>query len=168
MPHRDCHNHFLRDVAKPVLELDRQTKVKMRSKVRGLRMIERRVLEDRRQPATLEPAPAPGTPQADETPLADIPEAAAPAACARSALGTGRTANALDTTAWAVTGDPDVKDEAGEVVLGDCAAVRGMLNDDQGGPLHPPGVRMNEALQEVRESLDRTFDAKKGGVPRRC
>jgi hypothetical protein len=167
-PHRYCQNHFLRDVAKPVLELDRQTKVKMRSKVRGLRTIERRVLEDRRQPAALEPAPAPGTPQADETPLADIPEAAAPAACARSALGTGRTANALDTTAWAVTGDPDVKDEAGEVVLGYCAAVRGILNDDQGGPLHPPGVRMSEALQEVRESLDRTLDAKKGGVPRRC
>src|SRR5207302_9215204 len=104
-PHRYCQNHFLRDVAKPVLELDRQTKVKMRRKVRGLRTIERRVLEDRRQPAALEPAPAPGTPQADETPLADIPEAAAPAACARSALGTGRTANALDTTAWAVTGD---------------------------------------------------------------
>ena len=34
-PHRYCHNHFLRDVAKPVLELDSQTKVKMRSKVRG-------------------------------------------------------------------------------------------------------------------------------------
>jgi hypothetical protein len=67
-----------------------------------------------------------------------------------------------------VTGDPDVKDEAGEVVLGYCAAVRGILNDDQGGPLHPPGVRMSEALQEVRESLDRNLDAQKGGVQRRC
>jgi hypothetical protein len=67
-----------------------------------------------------------------------------------------------------VTGAPDVEDKAGEVVLGYGAAVRGMLNDDQGGPLHPPGVRMSEALQEVRESLDRTLDAKKGGVSRRC
>ena len=167
-PHRYCQNHFLRDVAKPVLELDSQTKVKMRRKVRGLRTIERRVLEDRRHTAALEPSPAPGPPQTAAPPPIDISEAAASEACARSDLGAGQTANALDTTAWAVTGDPDVKDEAGEVVLGYCAAVRGILNDDQGGPLHPPGVRMSEALQEVRESLDRNLDAQKGGVQRRC
>ena len=151
-----------------MLELDSQSKVKMRHKVRGLRTIERRVLEERRQPAALEPAPAPGTPQADETPRVDVPEAAAPEACARRDLGAGQTANAFGTPAWAVTGAPVVEDEAGEVVLGYCAAVRGILNDDQGGPLHPPGVRMSEALQEVRESLERNLDAKKGGVPRRC
>src|SRR5713101_8592779 len=44
-PHRYCQNHFLRDVAKTVLELDSQSKVKMRRKVRGLRAIERCVLE---------------------------------------------------------------------------------------------------------------------------
>src|SRR5437764_11356386 len=55
-PHRYCHNHFLRDVAKPVLELDSQTKVKRR-KVRGLRTIERRVLEERRHTVAPEPAP---------------------------------------------------------------------------------------------------------------
>ena len=167
-PHRYCQNHFLRDLAKPVLELDSQAKVKMRSKVRGLRTIERRVLEERRRTAALEPSPAPGPPQADETPCVAIPEAAAPEAWARHDLGAGQTANAFGTPAWAVTGAPDVEDEAGEVVLGYCAAVRGILNDDQGGPLHPPGVRMSEALQEVRESLDRNLDAKKGGVPRRC
>ena len=167
-PHRYCHNHFLRDVAKPVLELDSQSKVKMRSKVRGLRTIERRVLEDRRHTVALEPAPAPGPPQADETPRVDLPEAAAPEACARHDLGADQTVNAFGTPAWAVAGATDVEDEAGEVVLGYCAAVRGILNDDQGGPLHPPGVRMSEALQEVRESLDRNLDTKKGGVPRRC
>ena len=166
-PHRYCHNHFLRDVAKPVLELDSQSKVKMRSKVRGLRTIERRVLEDRRHTVALEPAPAPGPPQADETPRVDIPEAAAPEAWARRDLGVGQTANALDTTAGVVTADPDVTDEAGEVVLGYCAAVRGILNDDQGGPLHPPGVRMREALQEVHASLERNLQAQKGGVPSR-
>src|SRR5712691_1910663 len=167
-PHRYCHNHFLRDVAKPVLELDSQSKVKMRRKVRGLRTIERRVLEDRRYTAALEPSPAPGPLQPDETPPIDLPEAAASEACARSDLGAGQTANALDTPAGAVTADPAVKDEAGEVVLGYCAAVRGILNDDQGGPLHPPGVRMSEALQEVRASLARNLDAQKGGVRRRC
>jgi len=43
-------------------------------------------------------------------------------------------------------------DDAGEVVLAYCACVRGILNDAQGGPLHPPGLRMAEALGEVRES----------------
>jgi len=166
-PHRYGHNHFLRDVAKPVLELDSQSTVKMRSKVRGWRTIERRVLEDRRHTVALEPAPAPGSLPADETPRVALPEAAAPEACARRDLGVGQTANALDTTAGAVTGDPDVQDEAGEVVLGYCAAVRGMLNDDQGGPLHPPGVRMSEALQEVRASLERTLQAQTGGVQSR-
>jgi hypothetical protein len=155
-------------VAKPVLELDSQSKVTMRRKVRGLRTIARRVLEERRRTAALEPSPSPGPPQTDETPRVAIPEAAAPEACARHDLGAGQTANALGTPAWAVTGAPDVEDKAGEVVLGYCAAVRGILNDDQGGPLHPPGVRMSEALQEVRESLERNLDAKKGGVPRRC
>src|SRR5262249_3902410 len=86
-----------------------------------------------------------------------IPEAAAPEVWARHDPGAGQTAHALGTPAWTVPGAPDVEDEAGEVVLGYCAAVRGILNDDQGGPLHPPGVRMSEALQEVRASLELTF-----------
>jgi hypothetical protein len=53
---------------------------------------------------------------------------------------------------------------AAAVVLDYCAAVRGILNDDQGGPLHPPGLRMAEALTEVRASLQRNLDAKKGGA----
>ncbi len=52
------------------------------------------------------------------------------------------------------------------VVLEYCAAVRGILNDDQGGPLHPAGLRMAEALAEVEESLHRNLGAKKGGSPR--
>jgi hypothetical protein len=50
------------------------------------------------------------------------------------------------------------------VVLDYCAAVRGILNDDQGGPLQPPGLRMAAALGEVRASLPRTLDANKGGA----
>jgi hypothetical protein len=37
-----------------------------------------------------------------------------------------------------------------------------MLNDSQGGPLHPPGVRMREALEDVRDALERNLHAKKG------
>jgi hypothetical protein len=115
VPHRYCANHFLRDLAKPVLEADSQAKVQMRKKVRGLRDIERHVLAE---------------------------QAAAPA----------------DAPADAVAGS--------DVVLDYCSAVRGILNDDQGGPLQPPGERMAEALTEVRQSLQRGLDAKKGG-PRR-
>jgi hypothetical protein len=57
---------------------------------------------------------------------------------------------------------PPESDSAGAVVLDYCAAVRGILNDDQGGPLHPPGLRMAEALEEVRESIRRNSGAKKG------
>jgi hypothetical protein len=53
-------------------------------------------------------------------------------------------------------------DSASDVVLADCTAVRGILNDDQGGPLEPPGLRMADALREVRESIQRDLDAKRG------
>jgi len=43
--------HFLRDLAKPVLEADSHAKVQMRKKVRGLRSIEVAVL-DQKRPAT--------------------------------------------------------------------------------------------------------------------
>src|SRR5271156_2647957 len=57
VPHRYCANHFLRDVAKPVLDADSHAKVQMRKKVRGLRDIEKQVLSDRRQ-AQVESEPA--------------------------------------------------------------------------------------------------------------
>ena len=52
MPHRYCDNHFLRDLAKPVLEADSHAKVQMRHKVRGLRKIEQAVLK-RQNPEAL-------------------------------------------------------------------------------------------------------------------
>jgi hypothetical protein len=58
---------------------------------------------------------------------------------------------------------PPGADPAGAVVLDSCAAVRGILNDDQGGPLQPAGLRMAAALDEVRASIQRSLDEKKGG-----
>src|SRR3982751_4065317 len=49
VPHRYCDNHFLRDVAKPVLAADSHAKVQMRRKVRGLRTVERALLKQRRR-----------------------------------------------------------------------------------------------------------------------
>jgi hypothetical protein len=40
VPHRSCDNHFLRDLAQPVLEADSHAEVPMRKEVRGLRVIE--------------------------------------------------------------------------------------------------------------------------------
>jgi hypothetical protein len=134
VPHRYCDNHFLRDLAQPVLEADSHAKVQMRKKVRGLRTIEQAVLR-RRTAETKE----------DRTPDAPGATGTAPAAANPSAA---------------------VVDPAGGVVLDYCAAVRGILNDDQGGPLDPPGVRMAKALDEVQESLRRNLDAKKGGSRR--
>jgi hypothetical protein len=129
VPHRYCDNHFLRDLAKPVLDADSHAKVQMRKKVRGLRTIERAVL--RRQKAEAKEDLTPQTP---------------------GATGTTTTANQ----------SPAGVDPAGSVVLDYCVVVRGILNDDQGGPLHPPGLRMAEALNEVQESIQRNLEVKKG------
>src|SRR3982750_4867143 len=72
------------------------------------------------------------------------------------ATGTATTANQ----------SPAGVDSAGSVVLDYCVAVRGILNDDQGGPLHPPGLRMAEALNEVQESIQRNLEVKKGDLRR--
>jgi hypothetical protein len=140
VPHRYCQNHFLRDVAQPVLEADSHAKVQMRKKVRGLRTIEQSVLQRRGSPEQ-ESSTDKGDPsEADVTPAAAAP----------------------DTPASSIPGG----DVAGSVILDYCTVVRGILNDDQGGPLHPPGLRMAEALNEVHASLQRNLDEKKGGSPK--
>jgi hypothetical protein len=132
VPHRYCANHFLRDVAKPVLEADSHAKVQMRKKVRGLRKIEQAILKHERESTDQDPTP--NDPQAS-----------------------------LTVSAESVNPKVAEVDPASEVVLAYCTAVRGILNDDQGGPLEPPGLRMADALTEVRESIQRNLDAKKGG-----
>ena len=126
-PHRYCGNHFLRDLAKPMLELDSHAKVQMRRKIRGLRAIERAVLKLRAA------ARAEQDPEQERLPTLLVTET-----------------NGL------------------EVVLDYCAAVRGILNDSQGGPLRPPGVRMSQALGEVEQSLQRNVRLKKGETRNRC
>jgi hypothetical protein len=82
----------------------------------------------------------------------------------------GRAGDDAEATVTMIAGPadapPDESDSAGAVVLDYCAAVRGILNSDQGGPLQPPGLIMAEALNEVRESIRRNLDAKKGGSQR--
>jgi hypothetical protein len=158
VPHRYCQNHFLRDLAKTTLEKDSHAKVQMRKKVRGLRVIEREVLDQRRPCQTQEQT---------RQEVALCP-AAAPAARPAGVVEAGAT---LEQAAYAdatpaqgsVRATPAVDDTAAQVVLDYCAAVRGILSDDQGGPLHPPGLRMAEALGEVQESLQRNLALNKPG-----
>src|SRR2546422_9746218 len=145
IPHRYCQNHFLRDVAKPVLEIDSHAKVTMRRKVRGLRAIERGVLEERRQATAPEPTPPHETAKADAAPLSEIPAAAAPVPCASSDVGVVRMDSPLEVTGVAAAGEPGVEDEAGEGVVGGCWGGGGSLHHSLGGPRPPPRGRLREA-----------------------
>jgi hypothetical protein len=119
VPHRYCENHFFRDLAKPVLDLDSTAKTKMRAKIRGLRALERQILETRE------------------------------AASRPSSAGRKRKSSLVGTS--------------GDVVLDYCSAVRGILNDNHGGPAHPAGLRMLEALGDVQKSLGRVASSGKVG-----
>lgn len=122
VPHRYCENHFFRDLAKPVLDMDSTAKKRMRGKIRGLRALEREVLE------AWQAAASPTTPSSDDR----------------------------NKTSF-------LAGESGHVVLDYCSVVRGILNDNHGGPYHPAGMRMLEALSDVQESLDRVASSGKIG-----
>ncbi len=117
VPHRYCQNHFLRDVAKPVLEADSQAKVAMRQE--DSRAAEHRAGHSASRPGRGRPRPS--------------------------------------------------RANREQVVLDYCTTVRGILNSDQGGPLQPPGLKMAEAIKDVRASVERNLeDAKKGRPKKRC
>jgi hypothetical protein len=150
VPHRYCDNHFLRDAAKPVLEADSHAKVKMRRKVRGLRQVERKVLEKN---AAID----------KNTP--EVVMSGQAAASARAGLETTQNPT-VEAPGDAFDIEGSSIPEADGVVLDYCTAVRGILNSNQGGPLNPAGCRMAEGLRQVRSSIQRNLDAKKGALQR--
>jgi hypothetical protein len=156
VPHRYCSNHFLRDLAKPTLESDSNAKVQMRKKVRGLRAIEGAVL--RAQLVDTKEVTPQGVASAASGTAPEKP-AAATGPSRRTAVGSPTVRRGRPGAA----GRPPVGDSAGRVVLDYCCVVRGILNDDQGGPLHPPGLRMAQALAEVRGSLGQLLALNKPG-----
>jgi peptidoglycan hydrolase CwlO-like protein len=183
VPHRYCQNHFLRNLAKPTLAKDSTAKVQMRQKVRGLREIERDVLEQRREREASQQQDATQTESEKDVASTALPAGASAARPEQEAEeGTAPTDPAVqdgaNQGAAASAAEPAVappepsspagqaaggKDTAEQVVLDYCAAVRGILNDDQGGPLHPPGVRMAEGLSQVQESLQKNLELNKPG-----
>jgi hypothetical protein len=174
VPHRYCSNHFLRDLGKPMLEADSHAKVRLRSKVRGLRTIEREILQQRRsavveaaaESAVVETAAesavvetAPESAVVETAPESAVVEAASESAVVETEVG----APLVPTSASTVASVAESLAERSAVVLDYCSMVRGILNDDQGGPLEPPGLRMAEALGEVQASLQRNLAANLGG-----
>jgi len=137
VPHRYGTQHFLRDVAKPIRAAESHAKVKMRRTGRGWRAIAREVLSAQR----------PADPRGRATVRLEE-----------------RQSTAEHTEA---PQDPAVPaaEVARAVGLEYCAAVRGILHDDQGAPLPPPGRRMAAALGDVQASLQRHRAAQQGGRP---
>jgi hypothetical protein len=148
----------------------------MRRKVRGLRTIEQAVLREEAKNVVSEAKDAVSC-GLDPADIEQPPPRASPPLPASH----GETPAAATLTEQAPTRDEEVAgagasraaeqvatqlSPAGQLVLDYCAAVRGILNDDQGGPLHPPGLRMANALTEVHKSLERNLEAKKGGPQR--
>lgn len=160
VPHRYCQNHFLRDVAKGVLESDSHAKVQMRKKVRGLRKIEQAVQERHGGEAAGAGTDRKGV-------VAAMAASQGVAGPAGSAVATAAAKPASSEASGGGAAPPAAEaDSVDAVVLDYCAAVRGIVNDDQGGPLRPPGLRMADALGEVRESIQRNLDEKKGASRR--
>jgi hypothetical protein len=164
VPHRYCGNHFLRDVAKPVLEADSHAKVQMRKKVRGLRTIEQAVLKHQKTEEASQVLPQDA---AVNAPVAEASMVVEPPSVEPTALPCGAAAAEPASSVANPPAPVEPAESADTIVLEYCAAVRGILNDDQGGPLQPPGLRMTAALNEVRESIQRNVDEKKGASPRR-
>lgn len=96
--HGLCHFHYLREAAKGIYEADRHAKKELKKRVRGVRELERAVV------------------------------------------------------------DPD--DPMTEVVQGYCQAVRSALTDDGRPPLDAAGIRLQQRLSVIEQSLDRVV--KKG------
>ena len=102
----------------------------MRTRVRGLRAIEREVLQERQRANTANAPPSPpSTTSRPSSGEADTAAVAAEVGSVAPGPASGQAGNGVETAAERASG----------VVLDYCAAVRGILNDDQGGALHPPG-----------------------------
>lgn len=176
VPHRLCKIHFVRALAKETLERDSHAKVGLRKKVRGLREIERGVSEMVRAsgeeaptaPRVCPPTESPGR----ETTDPSAGEPAAVSAAPRECAGTeGKDVEQPPGQAVgnqeAAAPQPAVVDatplSVAQVALDYCTATRGILHDNQGTALDPPGQRMARALEEVKASLDTCLEAEKGG-----
>lgn len=118
VPHRYCKNHFLGDIAEETLAIDRDAKIQMRMKVRGLRSLESASIE--------------AVKTANETLDKDSSEY-----------------KQIITSA--------------KIISDFCTIIKGILNDNENGPLDPPGLRMASKLRGVRKVIETLLKTKKKG-----
>jgi hypothetical protein len=118
VPHRLCKNHFLRDVAKETFEIDREAKVQMRKKVRGLRALELSAIE---------------------------------------AIKKAKNKFDLNSEEYEQIAT------SSKILSTFCTMIRGILNDNDNGPLDPPGLRMSRKLGEVRLLIKKLLLTRKKG-----
>ncbi len=118
VPHRLCKNHFLRDVAKETFEIDREAKVQMRKKVRGLRTLELSAIE----------------------------------AIKKAEKKLDKNSDEYKQIAT-----------SSKILSVFCTILKGILNDNDNGPLDPPGLRMARKLREVQLMIEKLLETKKKG-----
>jgi hypothetical protein len=164
VPHRYCANHFLRDLAKPMLEKDSHAKVQMRAHVRGLRTIEREVRSQAQKNAESPPPELVDLPLEEPAPNPDVVPTVQEVRVLATNNSDPTSGKKEEISAAMPVITQATPDKDGQIVLNYCAAVRGILNDDQGGPLHPPGLRMAEGLRDVLGSLKKNLALNKPGV----
>lgn len=117
IPHRYCKKHFMMAASKEMLEIDSHAKVQMRRKIRGLRAIEQKALEQIKH--------------------------------AEKGL------NKVSDREYAV--------KAAQMIIDYCSVVRGILNENTSDALHPAGMEMVKALNEVQASIRRNLSFGKTG-----
>lgn len=125
VPHRYCDNHFLRDLAKPLLEKDSHAKVQMRRKVRGLRTIEQAVLREEAKNAD-SCGPEPSQSEEQHPPIS--PPAVASNGQTSAATLTAPAPPAVevaDAGGLCAVGLAAKPSPSGQLVLDYCAVVRG-------------------------------------------
>jgi hypothetical protein len=71
VPYQYCQYHYLKDIAKPVVDADRKLKMELKKSMRGLRDIERKIEQAEKKAITEAQASAKASPHA----LSDAPEA---------------------------------------------------------------------------------------------
>ena len=137
-PHRYCDNHFLRDLAKPILQKDSHAKVQMRRKVRGLRAIEREILEEVR-------VSLPADVAVTDSVAADVAVANTPAA-ADSALDSPAAAGTLANTPTAADSALDSPAAAGTLANTPTAADSALDSPAAAGTLANTPTAADSAL----------------------
>lgn len=149
VPYQYCQYHYLKDIAKPIVDADRKLKMELKKSMRGLRDVERKIEKAEKQAMEAAQANAAVTPD-------DSLAAAQTSEVSRTTEQTEQ-----QTTETAQTHGPTET----EVAKGYAAAVRALLLEDGEPPLKLPGLLIYEQAQLIQASLARCLTKKRASSP---